>query len=77
MSSEISYSPPKAKVTSDDVEKVRRYVNAGLTLPLTLESINSEFHGSVNEGGILRLTYWSPLITFITMQKNGPLWKHK
>ena len=71
MSSEISYSPPKAKVTSDDVEKVRRYVNAGLTLPLTLESINSEFHGSVNEGGI---TASDLLVTFDNIHNHAEKW---
>jgi len=71
MNSIIEYTPPNAKVTSNDVEKVRKYVTTGLSLPTTLEGVNNEYRGSVSDEGISAPEL---LITFKKINEHATQW---
>lgn len=71
MSTDIEYTPPNAKVTSNDVDKVRKYVNTGLSLPTTLDSINIAYHGAVNDDGISAADL---LTTFVNINRHASQW---
>lgn len=71
MNSDIEYTPPNAKVTGNDVEKVRKYVNTGLSLPTTLAEINEQYRGSVSEDGISALAL---LATFEKIKNHAAQW---
>lgn len=71
MNSDIEYIPPNAKVTGNDVEKVRKYVNTGLSLPTTLDGVNNQYQGSVSDNGISA----SELLTsFQKINQHAALW---
>lgn len=71
MSIDIKYTPPNAKVTSNDVDKVKKYVNTGLSLPTTLDSINFAYQGAVSDDGIGAEDL---LATFININSHASQW---
>lgn len=71
MSTAIEYTPPNAKVTANDVEKVKKYVTQGLALPTTLSAIASAYNGTVVDNGISDTEL---LATFLTIHGHAAKW---
>ncbi|POA32408.1 MULTISPECIES: alpha-xenorhabdolysin family binary toxin subunit A [unclassified Pseudomonas] len=73
MSSTIEFAPTQTKITADDINQVQRYVRKGLSLPTTIERVNNEFKGSVEDSGI------SPpdlLTTFTNIHGHASEWAY-
>lgn len=71
MSSAITYTPSNAKITGNDVEKIKKYVNTGLALQDTLAAVNQTYQGAVDDEGI---TATELLTTFIFIKNHASKW---